>query len=322
MKSERAKNVAQLVLGISLIAVFLSITNPIEIYATVIRTNLATYVFGLAFFLLIYPIAALRWIKICPDHMIRVSSSLKTIAISYGLNKVLPFNSGDIARSKIMQNYTEVESHGELLGLVGLERVSDIVVLSATASISLITFLPASNVFFTALPIVLVISGMYSLRKFEELFIDLIDTLSPTLLFNVGEHLKDGLGSFNRVSLDKLLVVILLTSVRWLLNIVSFYIIISSAGMSLSIAQVAALTSLMSLVASLPITPAGLGAVEISATGLLISFGLSTAESGTVVLLTRSVGVLLMGIVGLVVLSLEGLELNQISHSSSPLFSE
>lgn len=312
MTSERAKNVAQLALGIFLIAVFLRITNPIEIYANVVRTDLTTYVFGLAFFLLIYPVAALRWIKMCPNNMIGVSSSLKTIAISYGLNKVLPFNSGDIARSKIMENYTELKSHGKILGLVGLERVSDIVVLSATASVSLVIFLPVSNVFLTALPTVLIISGMYSLRRFENLFMNLINTFSPTLPFNVGEHLKDGLRSFNKVSSNKLLVIILLTSLRWLFNIIAFYIIISSAGISLGITQVAALTSLMSLVASLPITPAGLGAVEVSATGLLINFGLSYSESGTVVILTRSAGVVFMGAIGLLVLSLEGLELGQI----------
>ena len=312
MTSEKAKDLVQLALGIALIAVFLSITDPFEIYTNVIRTDLNTYVFGLAVFLLIYPVAALRWIKIYSDHMLGIGDSLKTIAISYSLNKVLPFNSGDIARSKIMENYTEVESHGEVLGLVGLERASDILVLSATASISLMTFLSVSNIFLTSLPIALIISGMYFLRKFENSLVSLIDASSSAMPFNVGEHVKDGLRSFNGVSSGKLLLVFILTGIRWLVNIAGFYIIISSAGISLGVAQVAALTSLMSLVASLPITPAGLGAVEVSATGLLISFGLSTAESGTAVILTRSAGVLLMGIIGLIVLSLEGLNLSQL----------
>ena len=312
MISERAKNLVQLVLGIALITVFLSITDPFEIYINVIRTDLNTYVFGLAVFLLIYPVAALRWIKICSDHMLGVGDSLKTIAISYSLNKVLPFNSGDIARSKIMENYTEVESHGEVLGLVGLERASDILVLSATASISLMTFLSVSNIFLTSLPIALIISGMYFLRKFENSLVSLIDASSSAMPFNVGEHVKGGLRSFNGVSSGKLLLVFILTGIRWLVNIAGFYIIISSAGISLGVAQVAALTSLMSLVASLPITPAGLGAVEVSATGLLVSFGLSTAESGTAVILTRSAGVLFMGIIGLLVLSLESLNLSQL----------
>ena len=312
MTSEKAKDLVQLALGIALIAVFLSITDPFEIYTNVIRTDLNTYVFGLAVFLLIYPVAALRWIKIYSDHMLGIGDSLKTIAISYSLNKVLPFNSGDIARSKIMENYTEVESHGEVLGLVGLERASDILVLSATASISLMTFLSVSNIFLTSLPIALIISGMYFLRKFENSLVSLIDASSSAMPFNVGEHVKDGLRSFNGVSSGKLLLVFILTGIRWLVNIAGFYIIISSAGISLGVAQVAALTSLMSLVASLPITPAGLGAVEVSATGLLVSFGLSTAESGTAVILTRSAGVLFMGIIGLLVLSLESLNLSQL----------
>ena len=312
MTSEKAKDLVQLALGIALIAVFLSITDPFEIYTNVIRTDLNTYVFGLAVFLLIYPVAALRWIKIYSDHMLGIGDSLKTIAISYSLNKVLPFNSGDIARSKIMENYTKVGSHGKVLGLVGLERASDVAVLSATASISSISLLPVSNIFLTALPVVLIVSGMYSLRKFENSLVSLIDASSSAMPFNVGEYVKDSLRSFNRVSLNRLLLVFTLTCIRWLVNITAFYIIISSGGISLGIAQVAALTSLMSLVASLPITPAGLGAVEVSATGLLISFGLSTAESGTAVILTRSAGVLLMGIIGLLLLSLEGVNLGQL----------
>lgn len=77
------------------------------------------------------------------EGKLSLSACFEITAISYGLNKILPANSGDLARSKITERYTTVDSHGEILGLVAIERLLDVGALCLVLAIS-VSLLPIS----------------------------------------------------------------------------------------------------------------------------------------------------------------------------------
>lgn len=308
----------QFLLAGVLTAIFLYITNPLKLLTQISQTNLFLYLLSLCIFLTVYPLTALRW-KIMSAKIIEISfwNSVKTLGISYGLNKILPFNSGDIIRSKILENYVEVENHGEILGLVGLERLMDVS--------ALITFLSIPMLFFFSkdvgilqwlwLPVIAAISGFYLIYFRSKLVKSLIEKL-PDLKFSLDfkKVLIDAVNGFN--SLDKLQYskIITITFVRWILDIISLYFLAISVGHPFSFWTAALLTCAMSLVSSMPITPAGAGAAELSGTAILVSLGFSASVAGTIVLLQRSFGVGVMGIIGILSIKSEGLNLKYLKN--------
>lgn len=300
-------------LTVFLTSVFLYLVEPLKLILQISQTNPLMYLLSLCIFLTVYPLTALRW-KIMTSNLVKISlqESVKTLCISYGLNKILPLNSGDIVRSKILENYVEVEKHGEILGLVGLERLIDVSVLITFLSLPML-FLATQSLGMLQwlwLPILATTSAFYLIyfqSAMVKLFIEKLPNLK--LFLDYKKILLDAVNGFN--SLDKLQYskVISITFLRWILDIFSLYILAISIGHPLNFWTAALLTCAMSLVSSIPITPSGVGAAELSGTAILVSLGFSTSVAGTIVVLQRSFGVGMMSIIGILSIKSEGLNI-------------
>lgn len=293
--------------------IFLYVTDPVKLVEQISQTDPLLYFLSLCIFLTVYPLTGLRW-KIMNSNLVVISfwDSMKTLGISYGLNKILPLNSGDIVRSKILENYVEIEKHGEILGLVGLERFIDVSALITFLSLPLLFFF-SNNIGIMNwiwLPILATTSGFYMIYFQSNLVKSLIMKLPDlNISLDFKKILVDAVNGFN--SLNKLQYgeIIVITFLRWIFDILSLYVLAMSVGHPLSFWTAALLTCAMSLVSSMPITPSGAGAAELSGTAILVSLGFSTSVAGTIVILQRSFGVGAMGIIGIVLIKSEGINI-------------
>ncbi|MFB6143710.1 MAG: YbhN family protein [Candidatus Nanohaloarchaea archaeon] len=298
MTEFRLRDYVQTLFGLLLLGSLLVLVDFSKVLNEVLRTDLRLYALATFLFFSTYAATAKRWKNLANSvgEQLSLKDSLKTVSVAYGFNQLLPGNSGDIARSKIMENYTEVESHSSLLGAVALERFYDALVVTAVVVVAANFVAPAFTAsaawlvkLFTAALILFVAAvGFmeYSGRRISFL---------PERVADALENFHSGVTSSSKL---KTLENLLLTSYKWIAEIAVFYILAVSLDLNLGAFEAAFVTSSMSLVSSLPITPAGVGPVEITGVGLLAVSGMASSSSASLVILQRSIGVLLTALLG------------------------
>lgn len=299
----------------ALLLLFLYFSKPLEVLGQLKDVKPFYYIAGLVVFLTIYPLNGLRW-KIMTSKKAEISfrDSVKIVGISYGLNKILPLNSGDIARSKIMEQYSDFENHGSILGIVALERLMDIGLISLI--LALVFFMNFSTILpgyrWIVMPLFVataLFAVIYAMENWIKKALDLApDRFTPEI---IKEFLKDALEGFKSLDRKQYIEALILSTARWCFNVLAFYLVAISAGHPINIALAALLTGVMSLISSMPITPAGAGVAEVSATGLLIFLGFDNSAAATIVILQRSLGVVIMGIIGLLLINLEQFQIGE-----------
>ncbi len=303
LKIIRYSITAALLVSLVYIADVKSITSHL------LNSNLKIYGLSVLVFLTIYIWSALRWKSLISGlgYSISFTDSVKIIAMSYGFNKLLPMNAGDLTRSKLMERYTSIDSHGKVLGAVAMERFLDILLLGTVTAISAFYILGnAGGLKWLLLAAAALVVLMISIRLKNKLFIRIIGlSKSMGVPAKVTEFMEDGLRGYKEIPRSDLVVVLIWHSFRWLSGIIVLYLLAISLGTPISLAGAALVTGVMSMVAALPITPAGIGPVEALGAGSLIVLGLSTSQAGALVILQRSLGFILMGALGALVYSLD-----------------
>lgn len=302
------RKILQLILGVALIGILLSLIDVQEVYREIQRLNYLYYLLAVAVFLSIYLWSCLRWKKLSESigYSISVKTSFKIIAVSYGMNKILPFNSGDLARSKIMERYTDVDSHGEIAGIVAIERLLDVIFLGLIVFYSSFAILGGLERFFWVYPAIFVLICMiFALRYMNSFIIGFVDGLEK---LRIGERsrsfLKDGLRTFKRISDRDLSEILLWQCMRWISGITVTFMIAVSLGIPLSFKGSGLQTGISNLASVIPATPAGLGISELSGISSLVLIGLSSSEATSIVLLERILALFLMPVIGYLVYTL------------------
>lgn len=301
MKREKLGQVARGLLGALLIASFIYFIDFSETVSKVLQADIPLYLAAAALFFSSYITISLRWMNLSKSIGIRLRfrEAVKIITLSYGFNQLLPGNSGDLARSKIMQNYVEINNHSEVLGTVALERFYDALMVTLLLLVSASFLAPSYTqpiqwliILFSVLIAGFITAVLVSSYLEFELW------LLPEAVSDKVELFVDGVKS---TSASKTLENLLLTSYKWVAEVAVMYILASSLSISLGIWEVALVTSSMSLISALPITPAGIGPVEITGTLLLKASGAVESSAASLVILQRSIGVVLSALLGLVV---------------------
>ncbi|EGQ43989.1 MAG: uncharacterized UPF0104 family protein [Candidatus Nanosalina sp. J07AB43] len=210
-----------------------------------------------------------------------------------------------------MERYVHVESHGDVLGLVAVERLSDIAVLTVFSTVPALFIFSGSlgidNLLL--LPAMAVVTGFYLVRSKSSKLREIVKLLPEIKFLKYKKIFLDAIEGFNRLDSRYYAETVLLTFIRWIFDILSLYVLAASIGISFGFWSAALLTCVMSLVSSMPITPSGAGAAELSGTALMTALGYDPAVGGALVLLQRSFGVAFMGIVGLMVINYEGVSI-------------
>ncbi|NMJ77376.1 flippase-like domain-containing protein [Nanohaloarchaea archaeon] len=309
IENNRLKLAGKYSLSLALVLILALLADTGKIASILANVKPVTYFFGVLVFLSIYIWSGFRWIALTKSlgYSMDLKSSLKLIIVSYGFNKLLPLNSGDLTRSKIMEKYTDIESHGKVLGAVVMERFLDVAFLGFITCVGAFTALEIRSEIFAVLILTIILCLFLILVYWKsEIFDRILENLEDYgLPQNISELFSDGISGFTAISKSEFAEVVVWQTIRWMAGVSVIYVLAISLGTPISIAEAALVTGVMNLFSVLPLTPAGIGPVEAAGTGMLVLIGFSVPESAALVILKRSLGLVLMGGLGAVVYALD-----------------
>lgn len=257
------------------------------------------YAAGAALFMTTYLPSGLRWRMLASSsgHESSLAEATKVVAISYSLNKLLPWNTGDFAKTKLAERYQDVESHSRLMGVVALERALDATSLLFIIALSLplASAEALGRLLWILVPFVLALFASAAVAARRP---SLVERMLPERLREVYTELVEG---FSSCSMRELAAGSALSIWKWGTEALVFLLLASALGIGLDFWSSALVNSVISLVSALPISPAGLGPADATATGILALSGVETSAALSVVVLWRSIGIGLQGIIGALV---------------------
>jgi uncharacterized membrane protein YbhN (UPF0104 family) len=269
---------------------------------------------GFVIFYCTFPLRALRWRMLLENANVPVREGRKTwaslpalveyIYLSWFANCVVPAKLGDAYRGYLLKHNGRV-SFSATFGTIFAERLLDMLGLFGLLVLSAwVTFgarmPPGTQVVFGfgALLVVLILAGLAGMRWLGPVVRRVIPHRLHTF-YDSFEHAA--LRSFRPAILPRL---ILMTSGIWLLEGMRLFFVIEAfshaelAMLPLSAIIFVALAS--SLLTAVPLTPAGLGVVEVVITGVLTFFKVGTSLGGAVTLLDRVINFWSIVVFGLI----------------------
>ncbi|MCA1667664.1 MAG: flippase-like domain-containing protein [Thermomicrobia bacterium] len=281
--------------------------NVHEVWRNVRSANPLLLVCAFAVYYLSFPIRALRWQIILGNAGYDRAHGIETpnvfglteiFVLSWFANTLLPAKLGDVYRGYLFKKATGV-SFTRTFGTILAERLMDI--------LGLFSFLVVSGllVFGNKVPRVAItlfvfggalavcgLVGLLVLRRAE----GLLERIVPKKMSVQYRRLQEGIfGSFGRwPSLTGL------TAIIWSLEGLRVFAITRALGIHVSLAVTVFVALAASLLTTIPLTPAGLGAVETGIIGILQWVGVERNAAASVAVIDRVIGywsVLLIGLI-------------------------
>ncbi len=281
--------------------------NVHEVWRNVRGANPFLLLCAFVVYYLSFPIRAVRWQIILRNagydraHGIEtpnVNGLMEIIVLSWFANTLLPAKLGDVYRGYLFKKATGV-SFTRTFGTILAERLMDI--------LGLFSFLVVSGaiVFGNKVPRVAVtlfifggalavigLVGLLVLRRAK----GLLERIVPQKLSVQYRRLEEGIfGSFGRWP-----ALIGLTAILWMQEGLRVFFITRALHIHVSLAVTIFVALAASLLTTIPLTPAGLGAVETGIVGILQWVGVDRNASASVAVVDRVIGywsVLLIGLV-------------------------
>jgi uncharacterized protein (TIRG00374 family) len=268
---------------------------------------------GFLIFYCTFPLRALRWRMLLVNAGVPVQEGRNTwatfpalieyIYLSWFANCVVPAKLGDAYRCYLLKHNGKV-SFSATFGTIFAERLLDMIGLFGLLVISAwVTFgprmPPGTQVVFVfgALLVVAIVAGLAGMRWLGPF----IRRILPQRLHTVyGSFEQAALRSFRPSILPRL---ILITGAVWLLEGMRLYFVIealSHEGLALPLSAIVFVALSSSLLTAVPLTPAGLGVVEVVITGVLTFFKVGTSLGGAVTLLDRVINFWSIVVIGFV----------------------
>jgi len=281
--------------------------NVHEVWRNVRGANPLLLLCAFAVYYLSFPVRAVRWHIILGNagydraHGIEapnVYGLIEILILSWFANTLLPAKLGDVYRGYLFKKATGV-SFTRTFGTILAERLMDI--------LGLFSFLVVSGVlvFGNKVPRVAMtlfifggalafcgLVGLLVLRRAE----GLLERVVPKKISVQYRRLEEGIfGSFGRWPS-----LIALTAIVWTQEGLRVFFITRALGMHVSLAVTVFVALAASLLTTIPLTPAGLGAVETGIIGILQWVGVERNAAASVAVIDRVIGywsVLLIGLV-------------------------
>ncbi len=255
-----------------------------------------------------FPLRGLRWAMLIrgAGSRLRTRDATEIIFISWLVNCLVPAKLGDIYRAYLLKINSEV-SLSRTFGTVFIERILDLfaIVLLALAS-GFVSFREGLTnevriVFAVGIGVViLLLAGLLTLRNFGRRLITRLPL--PHRVLDLYDRFEEGV--FGAIGLRALPGLVVITGLVWATEGMRLYLVIEALGfrdvhLGVSGAFFVALAG--SLLTAVPLTPAGLGIVELGVAGLLtVVYGLPATEAGAIILVDRAISVLSIIVLGAV----------------------
>jgi uncharacterized protein (TIRG00374 family) len=296
-------------LAIIVVALFLNRAALSEVPVYIGRTNPVLLAAGFGVYYLGFPLRGRRWSALLRGAGYRVATrdATEIIFLSWLVNCVVPAKLGDVYRAYLLKLNSPV-SATRTLGTVFIERILDLFAIAILGlAAGYVRFraslgdLPVAVQVIFALGVVLVALlavGLVVLRNFGRRLISSLP-LSGRVV-ELYDRFEEGV--FNSVGLRGLPFLGLLTGLIWATEALRLYFVILALGfgdLGLGLSGILFVALIGSLLTAVPLTPAGLGAVEGVVYGILVTiFGIAGAQATAIVLVDRSLSVFSVVILG------------------------
>jgi len=214
--------------------------------------------------------------------------STEGIAIGQMINVVTPAKLGDLVRTYVFK-LKEVPISSCISGLA-VERLFDLftVILFSFLSITVLgSFKYVRMPIYATLALLSIVSLVFVFSRMENL---------------IGKMSKD----VNIALRSGYFVLSLISITNWLIDVLTCYLIAIAFNVSFWIIMLA--VAISNIVKAIPVTPGGIGAYEITMTGILAAFGLNMGEAFTVSLVDhtlKNVLTVLMGYISIAHLNIK-----------------
>jgi|KBSMisStaDraftv2_1062788.scaffolds.fasta_scaffold309420_2 uncharacterized protein (TIRG00374 family) len=245
---------------------------------------------------------ALRWQRLlAPIAPVPYSHTLQYLLVGYLANNILPARLGELVRAHYAGDREGI-SRSTTLGTIVVERVVDVVVCVAIASVAILVLsvrgIVASAVLvgiaFAGLLTAVIAVGIAAHRLPGAERIAAYAERYPRVR-EAAARLRDGLKVAGRPR--TLLEALLISGLAWSASILGFAAAGQAIGVQMTLGQAALMASGVALASAIPAGPANLGTFELAAVTIGQAVGISDSDAFAIALIAH-VGILLVTSVG------------------------
>jgi hypothetical protein len=308
----------------TILSLVLPIVLLVLIFRVVLNVNLGDLVAGirqanplllLAAFVIFYagfPLRGFRWALLLRGTGFRIGlrDATEILFLSWLVNCLVPAKLGDVYRAYLLKLNSPV-SLSRTFGTVFIERILDLFAISvlglAAGFWSFRNGLPTQIqvVFGIAVGVVIVLAILLlTLRNFGRQI--LVRLPIPHRFVELYDRFEEGV--FGAVGLRHLPPLMVLTGLIWATEAMWLYLVVAALGfpdVELGISGAFFVALIGSLLTAVPLSPAGLGIVELGVVGVLTAaYGVPSGEATTIALVDRTISVLSIIVLGSIAYSL------------------
>jgi uncharacterized protein (TIRG00374 family) len=294
-----------LILLVLLFKVVLSV-NFTELLQAVAAANMWLLLAAFAVYYIGFPLRGFRWILLLRGAGIgiRVRDGTHILFLSWTVNCLVPAKLGDVYRAYLLKENAPV-SLSKTFGTVFIERILDLFVIAilglACGFWSFRSGLPPSMQFVVALGIgvmIVLAIGLLTMRSFGRRI--LVRLPVPVRVIELYDRFEEGVfGSIGARALPGLIVV---TVLIWATEALRLYFVVLALGfpdVQLGLSGAAFVAFVGSLLTAVPLSPAGIGIVELGIVGVLTAaYGIPLQEATTIALVDRAISVFSIIVLG------------------------
>jgi uncharacterized protein (TIRG00374 family) len=272
----------------------------------VAEANKAYLLLAFVIFYLGFPLRGLRWVWLLRGTGFRlgVRDSSEIIFLSWLVNCLVPAKLGDIYRAYLLKLNSSA-SLSRTFGTVFIERILDLFTITilglAAGYWSFRSGLPPEMQFIFALGVAVVVILallLLTLRNFGRRLLELFPL--PHRVLDLYDRFEEGVfDSIGRGSLPGLLVI---TVLIWTTEAFRLYFVVQALAfpdVSLGISGAFFVALIASLLTAVPLSPAGLGIVELGVVGVLVTaYNIPIQEATAIALVDRAISVFSIVVLG------------------------
>ncbi len=293
-----------------LVVLVFRLTLNIDVNELIQGITVANKWFLLAAFLVFYagfPLRGLRWAMLLRGvgYHVPVRDSTEILFLSWLVNSLVPAKLGDVYRAYLLKLNCPPVSMTKTLGTVVIERILDILgiaILGLAAGFwSFRDGFPPEIQFVVALGIgviVVLAAGLLLVRNFGRRILELLPL--PARLLDTYDKFEQGV--FGALGVRSIPPLMGLTFAIWATEGFRLWFVVLALGfpdVQLGISGAFFVAFIGSLLTAVPLSPAGLGTVELGVVGVLtLAYGVPPQEAATIVIVDRLISVFSVIVLG------------------------
>ncbi len=291
------------------IAAYLNWQSLADVPSEISRANPWLILLAFAIYYVGFPVRGWRWTKLLKGagYKVKVKDGTEIIFLSWLVNCIVPAKLGDLYRAYLLKLNSPV-SATKTLGTVFMERILDLIAIAALGLLAgywrfrgNLNDLPQTVQIIFAFGVVVVIVLILALvvmRNFGRRVIAFLPLPNRVVVFY--DRFEEGV--FGSVGLSGMPLLGLLTGIVWMTEALRLYFVVLALGFSdveLGVSGAMFVALIGSLLTAIPLTPGGLGLVEVGMGGVLTGvFKASQGHAVAIVLVDRAISVFSIVLLG------------------------